>query len=194
MFWQRFFQNCKILEKLAALLRKNYVNMQRREGIEASAANTKKKPFEERRRHMEPYLHKVQYYETDKMGIAHHSNYIRWMEEARVDFLEKIGGGFDRLEAEGIVSPVVGVHGRYKKSCTFADVLEITVKVQKYNGMMMHLAYEMKLAGSEQVLFTGVSEHCFLDQTGKPLRLKQKWQELDEILKNCAAEYEAEKA
>lgn len=143
---------------------------------------------------MEPYLHKVQYYETDKMGIAHHSNYIRWMEEARVDFLEKIGWGFDRLEAEGIVSPVVGVHGRYKKSCTFADVLEITVKVQKYNGMMMHLAYEMKLAGSEQVLFTGVSEHCFLDQTGKPLRLKQKWQELDEILKNCTAEYEAEKA
>ena len=44
------------------------------------------------------------------------------------------------------------------------------------------------------MLFTGVSEHCFLDQTGKPLRLKQKWQELDEILKNCAAEYEAEKA
>lgn len=44
---------------------------------------------------MEPYLHKVQYYETDKMGIAHHSNYIRWMEEARVDFLEKIGWGFD---------------------------------------------------------------------------------------------------
>ena len=33
---------------------------------------------------MEPYLHKVQYYETDKMGIAHHSNYIRWMEEARL--------------------------------------------------------------------------------------------------------------
>lgn len=143
---------------------------------------------------MEPYFHKVQYYETDKMGIAHHSNYIRWMEEARVDFLEKIGWGFDRLEAEGIVSPVVGVHGRYKKSCTFADVLEITVKVQKYNGMMMHLAYEIRLAESGQVLFTGISEHCFLDQTGKPLRLKQKWQELDEILKNCVAEYEAEKA
>ena len=175
-------------------MRKNYVNMQRREGIEVSAANIKKKSFEERRRPMEPYLHKVQYYETDKMGIAHHSNYIRWMEEARVDFLEKIGWGFDRLEAEGIVSPVVGVHGRYKKSCTFADVLEITVKVQKYNGVMMHLAYEMKLAGSGQVLFTGISEHCFLDQAGKPLRLKQKWQELDETLKNCAAEYEAEKA
>jgi acyl-CoA thioester hydrolase len=33
---------------------------------------------------MEPYMHIVQYYETDKMGITHHSNYIRWMEEARI--------------------------------------------------------------------------------------------------------------
>ena len=37
------------------------------------------------------YNHTVQYYETDKMGITHHSNYIRWMEEARVDFLKQIG-------------------------------------------------------------------------------------------------------
>ena len=40
------------------------------------------------------YIHKVQYYETDKMGITHHSNYIRWMEEARVDMLEKIDFGY----------------------------------------------------------------------------------------------------
>ena len=37
------------------------------------------------------YIHKVQYYETDKMGVTHHSNYLRIMEEARTDFLEKIG-------------------------------------------------------------------------------------------------------
>ena len=36
---------------------------------------------------MVPYDHKVQYYETDGMGIVHHSNYIRWFEEARVDLL-----------------------------------------------------------------------------------------------------------
>lgn len=40
------------------------------------------------------YQHKVQYYETDKMGITHHSNYIRFLEEARIDFLEKIGYGY----------------------------------------------------------------------------------------------------
>ena len=31
------------------------------------------------------YMHEVQYYETDAMQIVHHSNYIRWFEEARHD-------------------------------------------------------------------------------------------------------------
>ena len=67
------------------------------------------------------YRHTVQYYETDKMGIAHHSNYIRWMEEARVDLLAGIGWSYDRLESLGVVSPVTAVECRYRHSCTFAD-------------------------------------------------------------------------
>lgn len=140
---------------------------------------------------MEPYVHKVQYYETDKMGIVHHSNYIRYMEEARVDFLEKIGWGFDRLEQEGIVSPVVGVQVRYKQSARFPEKIIISVQIQKYNGTLMHIGYEMKNAETNQVLCTAVSEHCFLDQAGKPLRIRHKWEALDGILKNCVKEYEA---
>lgn len=34
------------------------------------------------------YIHQVKYYECDRMGITHHSNYVRIMEEARIDFLE----------------------------------------------------------------------------------------------------------
>ena len=30
---------------------------------------------------IELYNHKAQYYETDQMGIIHHSNYLRWFEE-----------------------------------------------------------------------------------------------------------------
>ena len=44
----------------------------------------------------------VRYQETDQMGIVHHSNYIRWMEEARIDFLSQIGWDFDKLEEMGI--------------------------------------------------------------------------------------------
>ena len=71
------------------------------------------------------YTHKVQYYETDKMGITHHSNYIRWMEEARIDFLEKSGFSYDKLEKDGIISPVVSVECSYKKTTTFSDEISI---------------------------------------------------------------------
>ena len=55
------------------------------------------------------YVHQVQYYECDRMGVTHHSNYVRFMEEARIDMLNRMGYGFDKLEAEGIVSPVVNL-------------------------------------------------------------------------------------
>ena len=84
---------------------------------------------------MEPYLRKVQYYETDRMGIVHHSNYVRWMEEARIAFLESIGISFASMEAMGIVSPVTGLSVDYKKPCTFGDTVEILVEIEKYNGI-----------------------------------------------------------
>ena len=55
---------------------------------------------------MTPYQHTVQYYETDQMQISHHSNYIRWMEEARVAFLACIGFPYEKIEASGLISPV----------------------------------------------------------------------------------------
>ena len=58
---------------------------------------------------LKPYLVKVRYYETDKMGIVHHSNFIRWLEEARLDWLEQLGISFADLEKRGCVSPVMAV-------------------------------------------------------------------------------------
>ncbi len=52
------------------------------------------------------YEHKTQYYETDQMGIIHHSNYIRWFEEARTDLLRQMGISYEELEAQGILCPV----------------------------------------------------------------------------------------
>ena len=52
--------------------------------------------------------HEVQYYETDRMGITHHSNYVRWMEEARTFFLREIGWPYEKIEEEGIISPEIG--------------------------------------------------------------------------------------
>ena len=58
--------------------------------------------------------HLVQYYETDQMGVTHHSNYIRWFEEARTKLFEEIGLGYKGMEEMGIISPVVGLTAKYK--------------------------------------------------------------------------------
>lgn len=120
---------------------------------------------------MKTYEHKVQYYETDKMGIVHHSNYIRWMEEARIDFLGQIGWAFDKIEESGIVSPVVKVDCKYLKTTTFADLIEISVKVEEFKGLKLKLKYEMKRDG--ELVCKGSSEHCFMDTEGKIINVKR---------------------
>ena len=78
------------------------------------------------------------------MGITHHSNYIRWMEEARIDFLEQIGWNYEKLEEMGIVSPVIGVEGKYRKSTTFSDTVSISVFIDEIKGLKMRIGYGMK--------------------------------------------------
>lgn len=52
-----------------------------------------------------PYRRKVQFYETDGMGIVYHGNYIHWMEEARTDFMEQLGCGYETLVTRASTSP-----------------------------------------------------------------------------------------
>ena len=116
-------------------------------------------------------IHKVQYYETDMMGVTHHANYIRWMEEARIDFMDRIGFPYRQMEAEGVFSPVKSLQVNYLKPCTFGDEVEITVSVKDFNGVIITIAYDMTLKGDR--IFTGSSEHVFLDRNGKFVRMKK---------------------
>ena len=132
---------------------------------------------------MEKYIHKVQYYETDKMGITHHSNYIRWMEEARVDFLAKIGYPYNKLEEDGIISPVIGVECSYIATTTFNDEIEIEVAIEEYRGVRLVISYVMKNVKTQEKVLEGKTKHCFVNSEGKPIILKKSYKELDETLK-----------
>lgn len=121
---------------------------------------------------MKPYIHTVHYYETDKMGITHHSNYIRWMEEARVDFLEQLGYGFDRMEKDGIASPVLEVECRYRHSTTFSDKVSIVITPEKIKGLKFFLNYEMKNVATGEIVATGTTCHCFFDKNNVPMRIE----------------------
>ncbi len=135
---------------------------------------------------MKGYIHKVQYYETDKMGITHHSNYIRWMEEARVDFLEKIGFSYAKLESDGIIAPVIGINCEYKESTKFSDEILIETNVKEFKGVRLVLEYVMTNNKTGRLVLKGISEHCFVDEKSKPIILKKKFPELDKTLKESA--------
>lgn len=129
---------------------------------------------------MYKYEHKVKYYETDKMGITHHSNYIRFMEEARIEWMNSIGCSYKECEEAGMISPVVSASCRYKKNTTFEDVITIAVRLKKYNGLKLTVGYEMTRAND--VVAVGETEHCFLNPEGIPVRIKKEYPKMDEIL------------
>ena len=129
------------------------------------------------------YVHKVHYYETDKMGIVHHSNYIRWMEEARVAFLDEIGASFAVMEARGLQSPVVSVACNYRRPTRFDDRVRIRVRIEKYNSVVLQVAYEMYNETTGELACTASSEHCFVDASGKPISIAKGWPDIDATLK-----------
>ena len=137
---------------------------------------------------MEIYKHKVQYYETDKMGITHHFNYIKWMEEARVDWLEKIGWGFDKLEALGMVSPVVDIHCKYINSTDFNDIVEIKVWLKEYKGVKLIVSYKMINAKTGEIVADAESKHCFTTKEGRPIIIKKQYPEFDKVLRKILGE------
>jgi len=127
------------------------------------------------------YTHTVQYYETDRMQVTHHSNYIRWMEEARVAFLHDIGWDYEKVEEKGVFSPVIRVDVSYKNSTTFADVVEVYTWVKEFKGVKLVIGYEMKKQDGTLVC-EAVSEHCFLNSEGKPVRVNREMPEFYEAL------------
>ena len=133
------------------------------------------------------YIHTVHYYETDKMQVTHHSNYIRFMEEARIDFMEQLGYGFEKMEAEGIASPVMSVTCNYRRPTTFPDKIVITLHVEELAHFKMRFGYTMKV--DETVVCTASSQHCFLRE-GRPISLEESLPEFFEILKAFLKEEE----
>ena len=134
------------------------------------------------------YERRAQYYPTDQMGVVHHSNYIRWFEEARVDFLNRIGAGYREMEAAGIVSPVVSVACKYRSMVRFDDEVEIRLKITAYNGVKLSLSYEVRDKKDGTVRCIGESSHCFLGPEGKPVSLKKDYPHYHELFMNCMQE------
>lgn len=128
------------------------------------------------------YCHEAKYYETDQMGIIHHSNYIRWMEEARIDFLSQIGISYKHMEQMGLICPILETTCKYKRMVRFGDIVSINVKVKKYTGVKLVLSYEMKNKTDGEVCTLGETVNCFLNKENKLISLKNEFPELHDIM------------
>lgn len=73
----------------------------------------------------------VRYYETDLMGIVHHSNYIRYFECGRNKLLQDIGLPITEVEKAGIMMPVVSVNCKYRVPSKMGDTLRVVSKINK---------------------------------------------------------------
>ena len=116
---------------------------------------------------------KINYYETDKMGVVHHTNYIRFLEETRCEWLQKLGMPFEEFEKQGITIPVLGVNINYKYHVTFADTIIIKPYMKEYTGVRMTVGYEVIDKKTKNIVLTGETKHCFTNRELKPINLKK---------------------
>lgn len=119
------------------------------------------------------YERPVHYYETDRMDCVHHSNYIRWFEEARIHLMAVCGFSYEGLEAGGIVSPVLHAEADYRTMARFGETVMIETRVESYTGTRIAFSYTVRDKASGTLRCEGRTAHCFLGPAGKPVALKK---------------------
>jgi acyl-CoA thioester hydrolase len=115
------------------------------------------------------FRHAVPFYETDAMGIVHHSNHVRYFELGRIAFLEEHDQPYEQYVASGMHFATTRVEVDYHRPARFADVVEITVWCEAVRFASLRMAYVLRV-GSE-IIATGASDHAAVDGSGKVCRL-----------------------
>ncbi len=126
------------------------------------------------------YERRINYYETDKMGVVHHSNYIRFLEEARCYMLDEMGIPYSYLEEQRIMIPVLGVNCSFKQHVTFDDIIVIKPIIKDFNGVRLTVNYNVTNKATGDVVLTGETKHCFTDTNLRPLRLHKSFPDISD--------------
>jgi acyl-CoA thioester hydrolase len=113
---------------------------------------------------------RVRFAETDAQGIAHNSNYLVWFEVARVYYLERFAGGYQRLRDLGIEALVLEAHVRYLEPAKFDDRLIVHARCVDVKGARFRYEYAIERDGV--VIADGWTAHATVDaRTLRPTRV-----------------------
>lgn len=134
---------------------------------------------------MKPFetIIRVQYFDTDKMQVMHHANYIRYFETARTEYLRHEGLPYSEMEKEDFQIPVLSVDAKFLTPALYDEVISVSCYMVKLGAASMELNYEVRNAETGELHVTGHSRHGFVDNEFKPIALKRKIPYLYDIFK-----------
>jgi acyl-CoA thioester hydrolase len=113
--------------------------------------------------------HRVPFYETDAMGVVHHSNYVRYLELVRIRWLDEHDQPYRDYVAQGFHYATTHVAVDYHRSAAYDDVLDVEVWLEELRGASLRMAY--RLACGDQLIASAVTEHALVDENGRPRRI-----------------------
>lgn len=127
--------------------------------------------------HSKSYI-TVRYAETDKMGIAHHSNYPVWYEIGRTDYIKMFGTTYSAMEKAGVMMPLLNLTCHFGKPALYEDNLIVRTWCIQITAARVEFAYSVKRVnpdGTEEELGYGTTEHGVVDsKTFKPCSIKKR--------------------
>ncbi len=131
--------------------------------------------------HSKTYLN-VRYAETDKMGIAHHSNYPVWYEVGRTDYIKSFGVSYSEMEKAGVLMPLTNLTCHFKSPALYEDRILVRTWAIELRAAHIQFTYTVKKVnddGTEEELGYGTTEHGFVDsKTFRPCNIKKRMPEL----------------
>lgn len=113
--------------------------------------------------------HRVAFYETDAMGIVHHANYVRYLELARIAWMDEHDRPYRDYVKEGLHFSTTRVDLAYVRSASFDDVLDVTTWLDWVGGASLRMGYEIDREGTR--VAEGITEHAMVDLSGRPRRI-----------------------
>ena len=119
--------------------------------------------------------HRVPFYETDAMGVVHHSNYVRYLELARIRWLDEHHRSYREYVAENLHFATTHVEVDYYRAAVFDDEIHITAWLEWIGGASLRMAY--RLTTSEGLIGSGATEHALVDLAGRVQRIPRERRE-----------------
>jgi acyl-CoA thioester hydrolase len=98
--------------------------------------------------------HRVNYSETDQMGVVYHARYVVWLDMARTEHLRATGFTYRQMEEDGVFLAVTDLRVRYRQAARYDELLRIRCWVRDLASRRVTFGYAVERAANGDLLAT----------------------------------------